>query len=232
MLFTRVLIVAMSLVIAPACCLAQVDEDKLGAWYTYAWTVAPTDERVGWQGTVQYRNWNIMGDLEQLLINAGPVFGIKGSGVRFAVNYVYVATGVYGSSSATVDEHRLFEEALIPGKLGGRTYLLNRLRFEQRWLEGQDFRNRFRWLFVANVPLNQTTLKKGAVYLSFYNELFINLERDIGDGREVDYFDRNRTYLAGGYSLNDDLRIQFGYMYQETDNLGKGQLQLNFFQWF
>ena len=64
------------------------------------------------------------------------------------------------------------------------------------------------------------------------NELFVNLERDIGNGREVDYFDRNRTYVALGYSLSDNIRLQFGYMHQETDNLGKGQLQFNLFHRF
>ena len=68
---------------------------------------------------------------------------------------------------------------------------------------------------------------QGAVYLSLYNELFVNLEQDIGDGRKVDYFDRNRTYVALGYSLTDNIRLQFGYMHQETDDIGKGQLQFN-----
>jgi hypothetical protein len=35
--------------------------------------------------------------------------------------------------------------------------------------------------------------------------------------------------VALGYSLSDDVRLQFGYMHQETDNLGKGQLQFNLF---
>ena len=45
-------------------------------------------------------------------------------------------------------------------------------------------------------------------------------------------FDRNRTYVALGYSLSDNIRLQFGYMHQETDNLGKGQLQFNLFHRF
>ena len=78
-----------------------------------------------------------------------------------------------------------------------------------------------------NVPLNRDNLKKGAVYLSLYNEIFINGERDIGGGREVEIFDRNRLYGAIGYSLRDSLRVQFGYMHQKTDNVSKGQIQLS-----
>ncbi len=210
----------------------QVDEDELGAWYNYFWNVTPRDNGIGWQGTVQYRNWDLIGDLEQFLVNVGPVFSREGSSIRYAVNYVYVASGAYGSSSATRDEHRLFEEMHIPGKFGDRTYLFNRLRLEQRWIEGQDFRNRFRWFFQANVPVNGTGMGKGAWYASFYNEIFFNLERDIGDGRRVDIFDRNRTYLGVGHSLSERSRVQFGYMYQKSDNIGKGQLQFNLLQWF
>lgn len=82
------------------------------------------------------------------------------------------------------------------------------------------------------MPLNQDTLAKGAVYLSFYNELFANLETDIGDGRRVENFDRNRAYLAIGRSLRDDLRLQAGYMFQKTETVGKGQLQINLIQTF
>ena len=60
----------------------------------------------------------------------------------------------------------------------------------------------------------------------------MNLNRDIGDGRRVDYFDRNRAYAAMGYSLQDNIRLQFGYMWQENSNYGKGQVQFNFIHSF
>ena len=83
-----------------------------------------------------------------------------------------------------------------------------------------------------DVPLNGEDLKKGAVYLSLYNEVFINGQRDIGDGRSVDTFDRNRIYGALGYSLSDTLRLQGGYMYQSTQTIQKGQFQLSLHQSF
>ena len=216
----------------PGLAQSAVDEDELGAWYTYGWTDRPNESGWGFQGTLQYRNWDIIGDLEQLLTNFGPTYTAPGRRTQYALNYAFIRSGAYGSSSATRDEHRLIEEAFIPGKLGPRVFVVNRFRLEQRWIDGQDFRNRVRWMFIANLPLNRPDLKQGAFYLSFYNELFFNLEEDIGDGRQVDYFDRNRTYLALGYSFTDDLRGQFGYMYQRTADIGKGQLQFNVLQWF
>lgn len=116
---------------------------------------------------------------------------------------------------------------MVGQTLGRKLFLSHRFRFEQRWVNGQDFRTRFRYFLAANYPFNQDTLGKGAVYVSLYNELFVNLNRDIGDGREVDYFDRNRAYAALGYSVSDSLRLQLGYMWQENRNFGSGQIQFN-----
>ena len=60
----------------------------------------------------------------------------------------------------------------------------------------------------------------------------VNGERDIGDGRSVERFDRNRTYAAIGYGLSERMRLQFGYMHQATDDVDKGQVQLSLHQTF
>ena len=83
-----------------------------------------------------------------------------------------------------------------------------------------------------DVPINNTTVKRDTWYFAFYNELFINGQRDIGDGRSVETFDRNRLYGAIGFALRDRLRLQFGYMHQYTNAVKKGQLQLSVHQTF
>ena len=70
-------------------------------------------------------------------------------------------------------------------------------------------------------------MTRGVIYLAFYNELFINGQRDIGDGNSVEYFDRNRFYGGVGYGLSDSLRVQFGLMNQTTDEISKNQLQFS-----
>ena len=120
----------------------------------------------------------------------------------------------------------------MPQKVGTRVYLRHRFRYEQRWVEGQDFRTRFRYAIFMNVPLNGDDLNKGAWYLSLYNEIFTNSERNIGDGRTVEIFDRNRFYAAIGYSLTDKLRLQTGFMHQYTNDWGKPQFQLSLHQAF
>jgi hypothetical protein len=206
---------------------AQVDEDDLGAWYMYFFNHGFGDGPWGVQGDVQYRNWDLGGDLEQLLLRGGLTWRPESANVLFTLGYASITSGAFGSSSQTRHENRIYQEALLPQQLGERVYLRHRFRFEQRWVEDQDFRTRFRYALFMDVPLNGTEMREGTWYAALYNEIFINGERDIGDGREVERFDRNRFYVALGHVLGENLRVQGGYMHQTTDNYDKGQLQLS-----
>lgn len=212
--------------------LAQIDESDTGAWYMYLWNTTLEDSNFGFQGDIQQRNWDLGGDLEQLLVRAGLTWSPEESNNTYTFGYAHIASGTFGSSASKNRESRLYQEATIPQRLGSRLFLTHRFRLEQRKVDGQDYRNRLRYFVALNYPFNQNNLSKGAVYLSLYNEVFVNLEQNIGNNRSVDNFDRNRAYVALGYSLTDNVRLQFGYMHQETDVWGKGQLQFNLFHRF
>jgi|SRR6056297_407252 len=212
--------------------LATVDEDEVGAWYMYMWNHDRSDSRFGLQGDVQYRNWDLLGDMEQLLIRGGLTWRPENTPVKLTLGTAHITTGKYGSRSGNTTENRLYQEALIPHRIGSRLQVTHRLRLEQRDVEGQSTRNRFRYFLAFNYPLNQDSLGRGAIYLSLYNEIFLNLEKDIGNGRRVDNYDRNRAYAAIGYGMSDSIRLQFGVMHQDTDPWSKNQLQLNVFHNF
>ena len=150
----------------------------------------------------------------------------------FAVGYARFLNGEPGPSYATTYEDRLYEDIVLPQKLGERVYMRYRFRYEQRWIEDQDFRTRYRYAIFMDVPLNMTTLKKGAWYLAFYNELFLNGQRNIGNGQTVEIFDRNGLCGAVGYSFSDTVRLQIGYLYQYADDFSNGQIQLGVHQVF
>lgn len=206
---------------------SQIDEDKTGSWYMYFFNAKFGESNFGVQGDIQYRNWNLAGDLEQLLLRGGLNFQPENSNARFTLGYGNITTGEMGESTESVMENRIYQEALLPHKPLTRVYLTHRFRYEQRFVENQDFRTRYRYTLFMNIPLNTPEIGKEAIYLAFYNELFINGQRDIGDNREVEIFDRNRTYFGIGYGIADKMRIQAGWMKQVTDNWGKGQLQLS-----
>lgn len=207
---------------------SAIDDDQLGAWYMYFFTKKFKDSQFGIQGDYQFRNWNLGGDLEQLLLRTGVTYQPKNANVTFTLGYGFIATGDFGESDRTSLEHRVYQEALLPQKVGGRFYLTHRFRYEQRWVENQDFRTRYRYALFMNVPLNGKELKKGIVYLALYNEIFINGQTDIGEGRTVQLFDRNRFYTGLGYGLRNNLRMQLGVMNQSTVAFTKPQLQVGF----
>jgi hypothetical protein len=204
------------------------DEDQLGAWYMYFYNTNFKNSNWGIQGDFQYRDWQLLGDREQLLLRSGLTFTPEGSGVKFTLGYANISTGAFGTEvDNPVGENRIYQEALFSNTILKRVFLTHRFRYEQRWVEDQDFRTRYRYNIFANVPLNKPTLSKNAVYTASYNEMFINGQRNIGDGRKVNFFDRNRTYLGLGYVLRPGLRVQLGWMKQTTNNWSKDQLQFS-----
>ena len=213
--------------IIPISSSAQEKNDQLGAWYMYFYNTTFKESPWGIQGDLQYRNWNLGGDLEQLLIRSGITYQPKKAQIKFTLGYGNITTGMIGSSNVTSGEHRIYQEALYPVKFGNRIYTNHRFRYEQRFVEGQDLRTRYRYNLFINVPLNKKTLEKKAMYIALYNEIFINGQRKIGENNSVEIFDRNRAYAAIGYVIKNGLNVQFGIMNQTTDNQSKNQFQVS-----
>ncbi|MEM6398155.1 MAG: DUF2490 domain-containing protein [Bacteroidota bacterium] len=205
----------------------QVDEDQLGAWYMYFYNTTFGDSKFGWQGDAQFRFWNFGSDLEQILLRNGLTYRPGKGDILLTLGYASITSGVPGEISETSHENRIYQEALFSNKVGSRFLFTHRFRYEQRWVEDQDLRTRYRYMLFLNIPFNKTELVKGAIYLALYNEIFVNGQRDIGDGRSVEIFDRNRTYIGLGYGLGERLRVQLGWMNQATDLWAKGQAQFS-----
>ncbi|WP_299114209.1 DUF2490 domain-containing protein [uncultured Winogradskyella sp.] len=205
---------------------AQVDQSQTGAWYMYFYSHQFKNSQFGIQGDFQYRDWQGLGDKEQLLLRSGFTYMPKNANIKFTLGYGNVTSGVPGESDDTSSESRIYQEALFNSKFG-RFYLTHRFRYEQRFVENQDFRTRYRYNLFLNIPINKKELSPKAIYAALYNELFINGQQDIGNNQTVELFDRNRTYLGFGYVLNEKIRFQLGWMNQKTNTWGKGQLQLS-----
>lgn len=210
----------------------SVEEDQLGAWYMYFFSDTFGDSQFGIQGDYQFRYWNAGSDLEQILLRTGFTYTPKNTNLKFTLGYGNITSGTPGESTSKSGESRIYQELLMPTKVGRRFYFMHRFRYEQRWVEGQDFRTRYRYNLFLNIPLNQDQLGKDAIYLALYNELFVNGQRAIGENRSVQLFDRNRTYLGLGYGLFDKIRVQLGWMRQTTDNWAKNQAQVSLHQTF
>lgn len=214
-------------------CTAQVNEDQLGIWTAYSWNTQFTDSRWGLRGDMQLRNWDIYRDTEQYLARAGFTYTPTNNNFSYQLGAASVTSTEFGPGNSSNTENRIFQDISFSHAIGKGSNIRHRFRAEQRWIENQDFRTRYRYAIAITVPINANSLQQqGTWYTSISNEFFLNGERGIGNGRQVDYFDRNRTALALGYRINQAMQIQFGYMHQWTDNVDKGQLQLGLSQRF
>jgi len=109
-------------------------------------------------------------------------------------------------------EHRTWQQIQHEKNFGG-VILINRTRFEQRFLPGEeDTSHRLRHMVRAVLPVNDD--RTWAVV--FADEVFVNLN-SVGslDGG----FDQNRAFVGLNHAINSHLRLEFGYMNQFTDKM-------------
>ena len=198
---------------------AQINEKQIGSWWMYFFNHHQAHKRFGFQGDVQLRNWGLAEDLEQLMLRGGASFSPIGKKWKFTQGYAHISTGKFGKSTAIFGENRIYQELLVPSKLGTRFYFNHRFRFEERFIDNQDFKTRFRYNLFLNISLSQSAFTKHVFYAALYNELFLNTQKEA--------FDRNRFYAALGFVIKEDLKTQFGIMQQSTQNWTKNQFQLS-----
>lgn len=200
------------------------ENPELGAWYMYFGNFRFRESPWAIHGEIQYRNHNIIGDLEQLLLRTGLQYNLKDGKASFLIGYGNITSDIPGEISDPYSENRLYQEAILRQSLG-RVGIMHRYRYEQRWIESVEFKTRFRYAIFINVPLNSKSLaEKGSWYVQLYDELFINGETLEG---KVSYFDRNRLYLGLGNRLSPNLAIQVGFMDQKFNKGSKAQLQFS-----
>lgn len=165
---------------------------------------------------VQYRNYNAIGDLEQLLLRTGLGYNLSNN-TNVLLGYGYILSENYLENSnkkIAINEHRVFQQFTTKQNVG-RVQLNHRYRFEQRFVEA-DFKLRFRYFLGLNIPLSKS--ESNSYYLSAYNEIFLNSQSAI--------FDRNRVYGGIGYKFNKSLRLEAGYMNQFFETSSRDQFNI------
>jgi|TARA_B110000305_G_C19441019_1_gene641857 hypothetical protein len=166
---------------------------------------------------IQYRNYDIIGDLEQLLLRTGLGYTFNDHKKNILLGYGYILSDNYiGNTDEknSISEHRIFQQFTSKQKIG-QVQLNHRYRFEQRFVES-DFKMRIRYFFGLNIPLSNK--EKNNYYLSAYNEIFLNTKSVV--------FDRNRLYGGIGYHFNKNIRLEAGYMNQFFENGNRDQLNI------
>lgn len=196
----------------------KAQDSDFGNWWIYFGN-KQIDEKWNWHHEVQYRNYNFVGDLEQLLLRTGIGYNLTPNNNNLLLGYAFIHSENYtGIEDEKIDvtEHRIYQQ-FITRQVFGRFNLQHRYRFEQRFIE-DDFKMRLRYFLALNVPLNQKEMNDKTAYLSAYNEIFVNTESD--------FFDRNRVFAGLGYKINSNLRFEVGYMNQILNSFSRDQLNI------
>lgn len=113
-----------------------------------------------------------------------------------------------------VPQYRLWQQLVLVQPFD-RLKLYHQFRFEQRWkrdyIEDSPFKltHRFRYKITAYYPLNNYKLVQNTLFLSAYEEVFVQAGKSI----TYDYLEDNRLFLGLGYIVNENLQIQAGYMW-------------------
>lgn len=195
---------------------AYSQDSNFGNWLIYIGNKKLTNK---WNlhHEVQYRNYNAIGDLEQLLLRTGVGYTFNEKKNNLLLGYGFILSENYiGNTDEknSVNEHRVFQQFTSKQQVG-LVNLNHRYRFEQRFVE-DDFKMRFRYFLGLNIPL--TKKEKYNYYISAYNEIFLNSEAAV--------FDRNRLFGGLGFKLNKNIKIEAGYMNQFFENGGRDQFNL------
>jgi hypothetical protein len=140
------------------------------------------------------------------------------------LGYVYTINPIYGEQPAGYvnNEHRFWHQVFYKHTVS-KFKIDHRFRFEERFIQKHtkngtevvdlgytDKRIRFRYRFMARVPLNKPTIEAKAIFVGVYDEVFLSRGKEV----KIKQPDQNRIFAGLGYQVNKDLNILGGFLYQ------------------
>jgi hypothetical protein len=141
------------------------------------------------------------------------------------LGYVYTWNYLYGKQPNAYrnNEHRIWQQFFYKHSIS-KLKIDHRVRIEERMIQvhSKDQDNvvhddgytnhqvRFRYRFMARLPLNHAALDPKTLFASAYDEVFLST------GKLVTFHepDQNRIFAGLGYQFTKDFALQGGFLYQ------------------
>ncbi|AHM58546.1 hypothetical protein D770_01360 [Flammeovirgaceae bacterium 311] len=227
------------------CCIvevqAQAQQQKEIASSTNGWFLLMNEFRFSpkWFLSTEVhlrRADHVVNEWQQILLRPAINYRITPA-IDFGVGYTYIRSFPYGEQPlrTIVPENQLWQQLHMRHSIG-KVGLMHRYRLEERWIgsiqpddeggfmiEGSDYAQRFRYRLFARVPLYNIEEGQKQLFISAWDELFINLERDF----MFSNFQQNRIYIGLGYQFSPMVNLQAGYMSQVVRKLNGFQYERN-----
>lgn len=195
---------------------AQTGENKWGSWLMYFGTNRISED-FSIHSEVQYRNYEILDNFNQLLLRTGLNYHFAPNATA-TLGYAYISTDPTfpePDGEQNIGEHRIFQQFVLRNKVG-KLQFSHRYRLEQRFIDnpitGNNTQHRARYFLRLTYPLSEK------FFLTAYEEIFINLQKPL--------FGQNRLYAALGYKINKDISMQYGYLKNHFSNTHFDRLQI------
>lgn len=196
---------------------AQKEIDQTMEGWVGLYTKYRLSERLFYYGEYHYRRRNYLKDMAQIYLRFGATYLIN--------NHLEVTAGIVtpiywapDQSQPNIDrivpQYRLWQQVLFVQPFN-RAKIYHQIRTEQRWKrdykENSEFKltYRFRYKIMTYVPLNNHKLINNTLFLSAYDEIFIQAGKPI----VYDHLEDNRLFVGLGYIINENLQVQAGYMW-------------------
>lgn len=199
------------------CSLASKSQDNAdGTWYVYFGN-QKINNNWNIQSDFQYRFRQVPDQKSQLILRAGLGYNLTPGNNNLLLGVAFVQTDFSDAyaNKPNLEEKRIYQQYLFKQSIKN-IYATHRVRLEERFLPN-EFGLRSRYFLAIQRPLNHKALNKNAVYASFFNELFVDIKHT--------KFDRNRFYAGLGFAINNEIRVETGYLIQAQKNSTRGQLQ-------
>jgi hypothetical protein len=178
------------------------------------------NDQFSFQSDIQYRTWEDLDQLNQLLIRGGVGYNLTPNNNTVLLGYAYILTrnpdgeGGYNSFG----ENRIYQQFNTKHAYS-RINLNHRFRFEER-LMNDDIFYRFRYQFNVTVPINNAKMQENTLYAKVSNELFLNTIKK-------NDFDRDRLSFSLGYMFNPHVSLEAGYMKQYVKHVQTNHLLIS-----
>ena len=210
--------------LGPGLATAQEPQDEFGNWLIWNGTIRFSDH---WSlfTEAQIRLYEVASNVEESFVRVGGQYHLSPRSL-VALGYLrdwkepFVDDDPEENAST---ENRIYQQ-FTSSQPWSKTIFEHRYRLEQRWVNRDvddvtTYSNRTRYRLQITSPLNRPSMEKGAYFINWYNEIFVNL------GSEPT-FDQNRFYVAGGRQLTKQSNLQIGVLWQAKKSANFYRLQI------
>lgn len=187
-----------------------------GAWFGF-YTKYHFNDKWAYYGEYHVRRRNGFEDMAQIYLR----FGVTYSLAKYADLTVGVVNPYYWAPDQddpnldnVVPQFRTWEQLVFATPFD-HIKMYHQVRVEQRYKrdyeKGSSFKltHRFRYKLTLYVPLNKPAFENHTLFLSMYNEIFIQAGKSV----VYNHLEDNRAFAGLGYNLSEQVQVQAGYMY-------------------